>query len=724
MPCLSSRLRFRSRTGDPVRVPPPMRRSSTDALVVFVAALVPRLALLASGRDDPVARIPMLDAEYAVDWARRIAAGDFWGSPEAGAYFRPPLYEWFLAAAFRLPGDDLGVALGLQALLGAATAALLADISRRRFGRLAGFATGALAALAWPLLFFSREFLIAPLELFLIAALLRLLDGATPASRTARWIAAGALVGAGALTRPNLVTVAPAAVLVAALAYGRSGALRRAVLVALGTGLVVAPVTVRNRVISGDWVPIATQGGLNLWIGNHPDSDGMTATLPGFSSWRNEDVSAWLAREEGRPLSAAEEDAYFRRRFLELVADDPVMFLRGLARKTYLFAQGYEIRNNRDLYAARTRDRLLAWPLPDFGWIAPLALVGLAASRRRARELAFLWSHALAAAAGVILVFVCARYRLAAWPALLVFAGAGVAAILAPDLPARRRVAYVGLLSVAVVLARVDFLHIRGIDWAQTHLQWGNSYARAGRDADARREYDEALRADPSLAEARFHRGALLLRQGRTAESLADLRAAAQSMPFSFRARRSLAEALESAGRLDEAVAVRREALALAAGASEEKLSLATTLAMSGRSAEALGLFRELATERQHDPYFLLNAGQTALVQGAEAQGLAWVRGATADPATAEDAWAALGTYYASTARPAEAQRALDDGVAALPRSPRLLALRALLRDRGGDRAGAIADLERALAQDPSNADARKQLAAWQAGAPSGAGSP
>ncbi len=678
---------------------------------MFALALVPRLALLVSGRHDPVVAIPMLDAEYAADWAHRIAAGDFWGSPEGGAYFRPPLYPWFLAAMFALPGPDLVAATAAQAVLGALTAVLLAGVARRRFGRTAGLATGALAALAWPLLFYARELLITPLELFLVAAMLRVWDRAGPASTAGRWLALGALAGGAALARPNLLSVVPAVALVAAFAHGRGGA-RRALALVAGAILVIAPITIRNRVVSGDWVLLATQGGLNLWIGNHPDSDGMTATLPGFSSWRNEDVSAWLARTQGRPFTPAEEDAHFRDRFLALVRDDPAAFLRGLARKTCLFVQGWEIRNNRDLYAARTRDALLAAPLPDFGWILPLALVGIVSARRRLRELAFLWAHALAAAAGVILVFVCARYRMAAWPGLLVLAGAGVAALVGPGVPRRTRLARGALLAAALAAVHVDFLGIRHIDWGQTHLQWGNAYARAGRDAEAAAEYDAALRVAPALAEARFHRGALLLRAGRAEPALADLRAAAAAMPFSFRVRRSLAEALEATGRADEAVAVRREALALAAGAPEETLALATTLGMAGRYAEAYALFAELAPSMPDDPYFLMNAGQTALVVGEEERGLAWLRRAAEHDTVAGDAWSAIASYLAGAGRFDEARTALDAAVGRHPDSARLAAMRAAVRHRQGDAAGAVADLERAVALDPSNDELRKRLAA------------
>ena len=45
--------------------------------------------------------------------------------------------------------------------------------------------------------------------------------------------------------------------------------------------VVVLPITIRNCAVGGDAVLIASQGGVNFYIGNNPDSDGRTAIVPG-----------------------------------------------------------------------------------------------------------------------------------------------------------------------------------------------------------------------------------------------------------------------------------------------------------------------------------------------------------------------------------------------------------------------------------------------------------
>jgi tetratricopeptide (TPR) repeat protein len=545
---------------------------------------------------------------------------------------------------------------------------------------------------------------------------LRALDSAWERPSGRRWLGAGLLIGLAALARPNFLLLAPVGALLALLASPERRP-ARALLVLAGALLLVAPVTVRNRIVSGEWIPLSYQAGLNLWIGNNPDADGMSATLPGFSSWRNEDVEALLARDLGRRPTPSEQDAHFRALALDYLATRPGDALAGFARKTWLFLQAYEIRNNRDLYALRERNALLRLPLPDWGWILPLALVGAVAARRRARELVPTYAYALTMAAGTILFFVCARYRLPAWPAFLVLAGAGVEALVGAGRSVPARAAAAVAVVALFALARVAPAGVRNPDRSQVHFQYGNVYARAERTDDAEAEYREALSLAPRFGEAHHHLGALLLREGRLREAIPELEAAVRVLPRSFRARRSLAEAYEAAGRPDLAIPVRREVVDLTAGAPVERFALATTLGMAGQYREALDIFLELdGTALADDPDFLLNAGQTALALKKEALGVGWLERATRVPGAREAAYDALARYWLSLRRWDEGLRVLSEALLRVPDSPSLLRLRARARHATGDATGAIEDWSRVLELDPADDTARTELEALRAG--------
>ena len=59
----------------------------------------------------------------------------------------------------------------------------------------------------------------------------------------------------------------------------------------LGFALVIAPVTLRNRVVGGEWVPISYNAGINFYLGNNPDYDRTTNIRPG-RDWAGTDRHA------------------------------------------------------------------------------------------------------------------------------------------------------------------------------------------------------------------------------------------------------------------------------------------------------------------------------------------------------------------------------------------------------------------------------------------------
>ena len=90
-------------------------------------------------------------------------------------------------------------------------------------------------------------------------------------------------LGLSAIARPNVLLFGPAIVVWLAIVHRRE-ALRALIYVACvttGCLLVILPITIRNYVVGKDVALIATQGGVNFYIGNNPQADGRTAIVPG-----------------------------------------------------------------------------------------------------------------------------------------------------------------------------------------------------------------------------------------------------------------------------------------------------------------------------------------------------------------------------------------------------------------------------------------------------------
>jgi tetratricopeptide (TPR) repeat protein len=544
-----------------------------DPLVggVFAVALGLRLAYLLDLSRTPFFNDPQMDAWFHDQWARRLAAGEGSGQD---VFFRAPLYPFFLAGLYRLGADAVAVRV-VQFVIGAAGAMLTAAVTYRTLGRWGALVAGFLVAAYGPLIYFEGELLLVVLEtpLYLLAAWAT--DRGLRRGTAGAWLAAGAIAGVGSLARPVLLAVVPVVVLALARRRGRA-ALRPAGLYAAAVLAVLLPALLHNAIAGGDFVPVASQGGLNYYLGNNPEADGMAALAPEFrQGWKEgvEDARNLAEQAAGRPLKPSAVSAYWFRRALDWAREDPGAFLVHQLRKLAFFWDAFEIPNNQDYYYFSGLSRLFRGPFPHgFALLGPLALAGLWGGRRR---LAFAWvAVPVTLMAVIVAFFVCAKFRAPLVPLLAVWAAAGVTATAAAWRAGdRRAVAGYGIVLVAAAfVVNADLWGHRALHSpAESHLRLGIFHQARGDREAARAAYERALVARPGFADAWNNLGTLEAEGG-------DLEAA----------RTGFANAL--AGRPDHPRALSNlAALAFREGSRSEADSLARrTLRVAGRSPTAL----------------------------------------------------------------------------------------------------------------------------------------
>jgi len=129
---------------------------------------------------------------------------------------------------------------------------------------------------------------------------------------------------------------------------------------------------------------------------------------------------------------------------------------------------------------------------------------------------------------------------------------------------------------------------------AAAHNALALKYAQAGRNTDAQRELDHALRLNPDDAEARSNLGSVLQSQGRLAEGIGHLRAAARLKPRDDRIRFNLGNGLLASGNVDDAVREYEAAIALNPDDADAHFNLAMVLGPRGRLAEAIDHLRRV----------------------------------------------------------------------------------------------------------------------------------
>jgi 4-amino-4-deoxy-L-arabinose transferase-like glycosyltransferase len=220
---------------------------------------------------------PIFDGSWYDRVARDIAAGlgvrDASGEPTA---FFPPGYPALLAAAYSVFGARYEVARVLNALFATATCFFTYAIGRRLYGHRVGLGAAAILALMPGDVFYTSLTLSEPaFTAMLTGCIYAFLVWSRSGTPSRRWFLFGLLLGLAALVRGIALLYLSVPILVWILTLGWSReTLRRSALAALGLALAIAPWTIRNHLVMGYPILIASDGPNALIIAHSPIADG------------------------------------------------------------------------------------------------------------------------------------------------------------------------------------------------------------------------------------------------------------------------------------------------------------------------------------------------------------------------------------------------------------------------------------------------------------------
>ncbi|MFT4622559.1 MAG: tetratricopeptide (TPR) repeat protein [Myxococcota bacterium] len=624
--------------------PEHIRPSGADArhvASVFAVALALRLAYLPIRLAWPDADAPAVDAAFHDYWAWGLVSGE-WGAPggqivgpapgiEARPSFRPPGYPWFLAGIYAVFGRSASAVLGVQAALGALAAALVVPLGDRLGGRPVGLLAGLLAALTWTTIYFGGELqppvLVAPLVLGAL-----LLAPALPQWQRA---AAGGLLGAAGIAVPNLLALLPVIAL-----CGRGRLAHRAVAPILAACLVLTLPLARNVRVAGEWVPLTTNLGVNLFAGNNPTANGWDVAVSGFgTSFDHPALVRQASLEAGRSLTDVEASGFYVTKATAWMRENPAEVGRLTARRAGLWWHRTEILSNKELNGARAEAWVLAAPI-GAATLTLLAVPALARRRWHTPTVVAIMASILLLMSSYLPFFVNARYRQPALPLLACLAAAGLVRLWEARRDLRTLAACaLGMLAVAALLWAPGFAPSPQL--GRWDLALGVTHARMGDDPAGITRFDAGIARSPELAQLHFERGRAHLRLGRSGSAAADFDAAWALDPSEvvamdrIRAHRAANPARAAAAGVE----------AMEAHPNSPTLAWNTHLAQRdlGDLASATTTLRRL-TELQPDNV----AAQEALAQVLHASG-----------ADASDAWLTLARLHARAQRSTAARQAL-----------------------------------------------------------------
>jgi len=508
------------------------RTDLVDLGIVIGVALALRMVFFYLNRKyNPMFTFPVMDSLYHHEWARDIAAG---GTRGTDAFFRGPLYPYFLALIYKLTDTSIAAAVFIQHLIGALTAGLIYLTARELFSRSVSLVAGLTTALYWVLVYMEGDLQLETTFIFLNTASMLFLLMAMKRHRLWMFAAGGLLLGLATIDRPSIMVFFPVVPLAIYLAARRRpaatrGWVARTLVVAAACAIPIMPVMIRNYVVARAIVPIGASGGVNFYIGNNPASDGSTAIVPGTRAdwWGGyNDAIAIAERAEGHKLTLAEVSHYYFKRGWEYIQKHPGDDLALMAKKFRMFWGASERANEKYIYFFWNLARMSRIPLPGFWLVAPLGILGGVLLWRRRSELAMFYLFIALYSIGVIVFFVNARFRLPIMPVMTLFSG--YATVYLVHAFRKKRFALVkslAILAAAALLVNSDFAYrkqMKTYSQAVSNYMLGNAYMQMGMKSAALDHYEHAeeiCRAFPEQTRAfsrdvDYNVGTLLWEQG------------------------------------------------------------------------------------------------------------------------------------------------------------------------------------------------------------------
>jgi len=505
-------------------------------LIVFSAAFLLRLIYLLQYRSNPAFNYPMVDELWHLNWAGEIIGGNFWGDE---AYFRGPLYPYLLAGFLLVTGKSLFLVRFLQIIIASFSAIMVFLLGRRVFSEKIGVISGLAYAAYGTIIFYETMLLIPVVFIFLNLLAVYLLLKHKGEYNLKRWLLAGLIAGLSAIARPNILILMPFFLIWIYFGFTHFKEVKKRLLVPLvylmGVLIPVFSVTARNLAVTGEAILISSQGGVNLYIGNNPDTEGLTMMMPEIKlnealPWDEFTLATREAaeREVGHKLTAGEESSFWTGKAIDFIISNPIDFIGITLKKTLYFVLGFENSDQTDIYQSRVYSSLssiLIWKKPiyfPFGLVFPLGLVGMILCWKKRRELALFYVFVIGYVPTVVLFLVTARHRLTVIPFLIIFGAYAVIAL--GEMIRKQNWKKVSIYSLIFIIVLIftnrTYFDIGFENVFQTHFNLALTYERQGNLPAAEKEYRAALQEYPYSATTLNNLGNLLYRTGRYDEAL------------------------------------------------------------------------------------------------------------------------------------------------------------------------------------------------------------
>ncbi len=466
---------------------------------ITILAAILRIAFLVALKSNwPGWGSPTIDALYHHIWALQIAGGDILGG---GPYFRAPLYPILLGLQYAIFGVNFTAVTLIQHLIGITAIPLTYIIAKRFFNPTIAYIAAGLVSINGILIYFESQLLLDFLCVVLMLLLILTLEYSYRKKKLIVFILPGIVTGLYAITRPNILAVIPLIIFwLFMLEFDYKTKVKTSIMFLLGVLLFVVPITVRNIAVGDDFVIVASQGGVNFYIGNNEQADGYTALLPGFGhTWQYSDAEYETAGALGvKPdkVKPSQVSSYYFDKSFKYIIKHPGHFIKLIIKKLYMFWNYFEISNNNNLYFLTGYIGISFIPMFLFVIISPLGLVGTILCFFKERRYWIFPLIIFGYMATIVAFFVTGRFRIPLIPLLTIMSSYTIHEIyLAIKRANIKRAVAIGVSVLLVgIISWTNFYDHHDKSMAMAHYSLGNMLMRKANYDGAKAEYLTAIK--------------------------------------------------------------------------------------------------------------------------------------------------------------------------------------------------------------------------------------
>ncbi|MBT3232801.1 MAG: tetratricopeptide repeat protein [Calditrichaeota bacterium] len=522
----------------------------------ILIALIVRIIYWIQVSDQAWFQSPGTDPEFYLRWANAILTGhgnDFIPFP------RGPLYAYILSGIQAVFGTWWIYPRLLNLLADLITTWLIFKLATRLGDRTTGLIASLLFAFSGAAVYFTGEVLMTSLATVLATSLLYSLLKVWEHPSFLFASLSGVFLALITLLRPNFILLIPLSLGILALSLykAKTSNLKSSKVLLVHSLIILAifsPVLIANWNSSGKLIPVASQGGVNFYIGNARGASGWASELPGAgAAWSEVDARRIASKHAGRSLNDPEASNQFWKMGLEEISADPVSWVKLLAKKSLLFLNSREIGNNRPLLLpvkSSTMIKLLMYN--SMGALFPICLIGLMYSWKRP-EIRIMSLYLMLFSFSILIFFTNTRYRIPILPVVLIIAAIGISHVVKSD---RRNIfkwKFLSIFTFGCVIAMPNWSGSTFHQPAQAHYVHANALMRQGRTGEALKQFYLADNSDSDFPELHLNTGVALLANGDSLAALAAFQREVDSNPHSFKAFNNIGVVYEFQGKLRSA---------------------------------------------------------------------------------------------------------------------------------------------------------------------------